>query len=53
MTIYVTDMSAFADVNRTYAEYFPADPPARVTIGVAALPMGAQVEMDAVVALPD
>ncbi len=53
MTIYVTDMSAFADVNRTYAEYFPADPPARVTIGVAALPLGAQVEMDAVVALPD
>ena len=53
MTIYVTDMGAFADVNRAYAEYFPADPPARVTIGVAALPMGAQVEMDAVVALPD
>ena len=53
MTVYVTDMGAFADVNHAYAEYFPADPPARVTIGVAALPLGAQVEMDAVVALPD
>ncbi len=53
MTIYVTDMGAFGDVNQAYGEYFPADPPARVTIGVAALPLGAQVEMDAVVALPD
>ena len=53
MTIYVTDMSAFAEVNEAYAAYFPADPPARVTIGVAALPLGAQVEIDAVVALPD
>ena len=39
-------------VNDAYAEYFPADPPARVAIGVAALPKGAQVEIDAVVALP-
>ena len=53
MTIYVTDMSAFAEVNAAYAEYFPADPPARVTIGVNELPLGAQVEVDAVVALPD
>jgi 2-iminobutanoate/2-iminopropanoate deaminase len=53
MTVYVTDMGAFGEVNEAYAAYFPADPPARVTIGVAALPLGAQVEMDAVVALPD
>ena len=53
MTIYVTDMGAFGAVNEAYGEFFPADPPARVTIGVAALPLGAQVEMDAVVALPD
>ncbi|CAA9481786.1 MAG: RidA/YER057c/UK114 superfamily protein [uncultured Solirubrobacteraceae bacterium] len=53
MTIYVTDMGAFGEVNEAYAEYFPSEPPARVTIGVAALPLGAQVEMDAVVALPD
>ena len=51
-TVYVTDMAAFAKVNEAYAKFFEADPPARVTIGVAALPKGAQVEIDAVVALP-
>lgn len=52
MTVYLTDMDAFAAVNEAYAEFFRADPPARVTIGAAALPMGAQVEIDAIVALP-
>jgi len=52
MTVYVTDMGAFAEVNEAYGEYFAADPPARVAIGVVALPKGAQVEIDAVVALP-
>jgi 2-iminobutanoate/2-iminopropanoate deaminase len=49
VTVYLTDMGAFAAVNETYAEFFAADPPARVAIGVAALPKGAQVEMDALV----
>jgi 2-iminobutanoate/2-iminopropanoate deaminase len=53
LTVYMTDLSAFADVNEAYAAYFEGDPPARVAIGVAALPRGAQVEIDAVVALPD
>lgn len=53
VTVYLTDIDAFAAVNEAYAAFFPADPPARVAIGVAALPKGAQVEMDAVVALPD
>jgi len=53
VTIYMTDMSAFASVNEVYASFFESSPPARVAIGVAALPRGAQVEMDAVVALPD
>lgn len=53
VTVYITDMGAFAQVNEVYAEFFPSDPPARVAIGVAALPKGAQVEVDAVVALPD
>ena len=53
MTVYVTDMEAFGDINEAYAEYFESDPPARVTIGVSALPKGAQVEVDAVIALPD
>jgi 2-iminobutanoate/2-iminopropanoate deaminase len=52
VTIYVTDMGAFAEVNEVYATAFEADPPARVTIGVAALPKGAQVEIAAVVVLP-
>jgi 2-iminobutanoate/2-iminopropanoate deaminase len=53
MTVYVTDMGSFASVNEVYASFFEHDPPARVTIGVAALPRGAKVEIDAVVALPD
>jgi 2-iminobutanoate/2-iminopropanoate deaminase len=52
ITVYTTDLSAFGDVNEAYATYFDgAEPPARVAIGVAALPRGAQVEVDAVVAL--
>jgi 2-iminobutanoate/2-iminopropanoate deaminase len=53
MSIYVTDISQFAEVNEAYGAYFDTDPPARTTIGVAALPGGAQIEMDAIVALPD
>jgi 2-iminobutanoate/2-iminopropanoate deaminase len=53
MTIYLMDMGSFAEVNEAYASYFEADPPARVTVGVSGLPKGAQVEIDAVVALPD
>jgi 2-iminobutanoate/2-iminopropanoate deaminase len=50
--IYVTDISTFKDVNEAYGTYFTSDPPARSTIGVAALPLGAQVEIDAVLAVP-
>jgi len=53
MGIYVTDMGTFKDVNEAYGAYFETDPPARSTVGVAALPLGAQVEIDAVIALPD
>jgi 2-iminobutanoate/2-iminopropanoate deaminase len=51
VTVYMTDLAAFADVNEVYASFFAADPPARVTVGVAQLPKGAYVEIDAVVAL--
>jgi 2-iminobutanoate/2-iminopropanoate deaminase len=51
VTVYMTDLAAFAEVNEVYASFFDAAPPARVAIGVAALPRGAQVEIDAVVAL--
>jgi 2-iminobutanoate/2-iminopropanoate deaminase len=51
LTVYMTDLSAFSEVNEVYASFFESEPPARVAIGVAALPRGAQVEIDAVVAL--
>ena len=51
VTVYMTDMAAFGEVNERYAQFFDEQPPARVAIGVAALPRGAQVELDAIVAL--
>jgi 2-iminobutanoate/2-iminopropanoate deaminase len=51
ITIYMTDLERFAEVNAVCAELLSDDPPARVTVGVAALPRGASVEIDAVVAL--
>lgn len=51
ITIYTTEMEAFGEINEVYAEHFEGDPPARVAVGVAALPKGARVEMDAIVAL--
>jgi len=53
MGIYVTDMSTFAEVNEAYGAFFGDGPPARSTVGVASLPLGARVEIDAVIALPD
>jgi 2-iminobutanoate/2-iminopropanoate deaminase len=51
-TVYLTDMSDFARVNEVYAEFFGGDePPARVAVAAAALPKGADVEIDAIVAL--
>ena len=50
-TVLLTDIGAFADVNAVYEEFFDAEPPARIAYAVAALPKGAQVEIDAVVAL--
>ena len=52
LTIYTTDMSSFGDINEVYESFFESDPPARVAIGVAALPRSAKVEIDAVVAIP-
>lgn len=47
-TIFLVDMADFAEVNAHYAEYFPADPPARATVAVAGLPKGARIEIDAI-----
>lgn len=48
LNIFLTDLSYFATVNSIMAEYFQQPYPARAAIGVAALPRGAQVEMDGV-----
>lgn len=50
-TVYMTDLAAFAEVNEAYAGFLGDSPPARVAVGVAALPRGAQVEIDAIVPL--
>jgi 2-iminobutanoate/2-iminopropanoate deaminase len=47
-TVYLADMDDFAAMNRVYANFFPADPPARTTIQAARLPLGIGVEIDAV-----
>ncbi len=46
--VYLTDMGDFAAMNEVYARHFAAPYPARTTIGVAALPLGAAVEIDLV-----
>ena len=47
-TVYMRDLDAFGEMNTVYGEAFGALPPARATIGVADLPAGASVEIEAV-----
>lgn len=47
-TIFLVDLGNFAAVNEVYGSYFSGPPPARTTVQVAALPRGAQVEIDAI-----
>jgi 2-iminobutanoate/2-iminopropanoate deaminase len=47
-TIYVTDMAHFGTVNDVYGQYFSDHQPARATVEVSALPLGAWVEIDAI-----
>jgi reactive intermediate/imine deaminase len=51
LNVYLIDMNNFSQVNEIMAEYFTQPYPARAAIGVAALPKGVQVEMDAVLVL--
>jgi 2-iminobutanoate/2-iminopropanoate deaminase len=50
-TVYLVDMNDFTRVNEAYGAFFDDEPPARVAVAVAALPKGADVEIDAVIAL--
>lgn len=45
---YLVDMNDFADFNSAYAELVGSEPPARAAIGVAALPLGARIEIECV-----
>lgn len=47
-TIFLTNLGDFVKVNEVYGRYFPNNPPARATVQVAALPKGAQVEIDCI-----
>ncbi|MBI5292354.1 MAG: RidA family protein [Chloroflexi bacterium] len=47
-TVFMTNLGDFARMNAVYGEYFPANPPARSTVQVAALPQAAQVEIECV-----
>ncbi|MBQ3556388.1 MAG: RidA family protein [Oscillospiraceae bacterium] len=49
-TVFLTDLADFATVNGIYATRFPADPPARSCVQVAALPAGARIEIELVAA---
>ncbi len=50
-TVFLTDLSHFALVNKIMAEYFREPYPARAAVGVAALPRGAEIEVECIVAL--
>ena len=52
VTVYMTDLGQFAEMNEAYAMFFPKDPPARAAVQVAALPRGAPIEIAAVAVAP-
>ncbi len=51
-TVYLHAISDFQLMNKVYAEFFPANPPARTTVGDLDLPLGIQVEIEAIAVLP-
>lgn len=52
VNIYLTDMGDFQELNGLYAEWLGGHRPARATVAVAALPLGARVEMDVIARVP-
>lgn len=53
VNVYLTDMGDFDEMNEAYRTRFAEPPPARTTVGVAALPMDARVEIELVAKKPD
>ncbi|MHA2031039.1 MAG: RidA family protein [Candidatus Kariarchaeaceae archaeon] len=52
-TIFITNIGDFKEINTAYALYFPNDPPARSTVEVSNLAVGARVEIEAIIAIPN
>ena len=48
LTVFLTDLSYFAQINEIFDDFFPDNPPARSAVQVSALPMNARIEIDAV-----
>jgi len=48
LTVFLTDLSCFPQVNEVFKEFFPENPPARSAVQVSALPMNAKIEIEAV-----
>ena len=51
--VYLTDLSAFQEMNEVYAKYFTVDPPGRTTVEVTALPAGAHIEIEVSALAPE
>jgi reactive intermediate/imine deaminase len=49
-TVFLTDLDDFPAMNQVYARFFPEDPPARTTVGVSELVLGAKVEIECIAA---
>jgi 2-iminobutanoate/2-iminopropanoate deaminase len=52
VNVFITDMAKFGEMNEAYLEFFPSEPPARITVGCSALALGAIVEIDCVAYKP-
>jgi 2-iminobutanoate/2-iminopropanoate deaminase len=48
LTVYITDLSLFSELNEVFLEVFPSNPPARSAVEVSALPMNVSIEIEAI-----
>ncbi|HIB58036.1 MAG TPA: hypothetical protein EYO41_02255, partial [Candidatus Marinimicrobia bacterium] len=48
VTVYLTDLSRFAEINKVFSDYFPKEPPARSAVQVSKLPLDADIEIECI-----
>lgn len=48
LTVFITDLQLFGELNKIFSDYFPENPPSRSAVEVSALPMGARIEIEAI-----